>query len=81
MGIDRKGFAGVARDLIPVLPELLQIVRDAQGSTLGAPTESAVTAPLDEFAVDLADDDWTFRSERGRNERFGYEGMSVGVQR
>ena len=75
MGIDRNGFADIARDLIPAIPVLVKIVKDAQGITLGAPTESAIPAPIDELAVGLADDDWILRSERGRNERFGYDGM------
>ena len=75
MGIDRNVFADIARDLISAIPELLKIVKDAQGITLGAPTESPIPAPIDELAVGLADDDWILRSERGRNERFGYDGM------
>ena len=75
MGIDRNGFADIARDLIPAIPVLLKIVKDTQGITLGAPTESAIPAPIDELAAGLADDDWILRSKRGRNERFGYDGM------
>ena len=67
MGIDRNGFADIARDLIPAIPVLVKIVKDAQGITLGAPTESAIPAPINELAVGQADDDWILRSERGRN--------------
>ena len=49
MGIDRNVFADIARDLISAIPELLKIVKDAQGITLGAPTESPIPAPIDEL--------------------------------